>query len=202
MPPTSSDLPPKSLQIKQDDKFYGRLLSKESSIANPSFRVYYGVASGAIPFMWESQPGTPKCSIPTTTLPPLTPPPSYHFKPKKKTTKKGNGSNLLGTILPRLTLRKAHVSPSSSSSSSSSSFSSSSSPWSPSLSSNSRGRSPRSSFSLMEDDEDQEVGSPNSPFCFSIGREGGGPRGCYSMVIMKNALLSIVGHGSSQGTTA
>ncbi|KAF8392435.1 hypothetical protein HHK36_022777 [Tetracentron sinense] len=53
----SPDLPQKALQIKQDDKFFSRLISKESTKANSSFRVYYGDASGAVPFMWESQPG-------------------------------------------------------------------------------------------------------------------------------------------------
>ncbi|KAF5187269.1 Alkylated dna repair protein, partial [Thalictrum thalictroides] len=71
----STDLLHKSdLQIKQDDKFFSMLLSKET---NSSFRVYYGGASGAVPFVWESQPGTPKNKYCDTSLPPLTPPPSY-----------------------------------------------------------------------------------------------------------------------------
>nr|XP_020186033.1 protein prickle [Aegilops tauschii subsp. strangulata] len=44
-------------------KLYSRMLSKDVAIAVPSFRVYYGVASaGSVPFLWESQPGTPKSS--------------------------------------------------------------------------------------------------------------------------------------------
>ncbi|RWR79016.1 TPRXL protein [Cinnamomum micranthum f. kanehirae] len=220
----SSDLPQKSFQIKQDDKFYSRLLSKESSIANSSFRVYYGVAAGAVPFMWESQPGTPKHPISNTTLPPLTPPPSYYNNYQKNPTKKHSKSSLLNTVLPRLCMRKAHVTPSSSSSSSSQplssssqsssyySLSSSSFPSSPSstpsrpsiLRRRSRLSIPRLSFSSsMEDDEYPATGSPTSPFCFPSSRETkGGHRRCYSMVGVKNALLSIVGHGSSQGTTA
>ncbi|KAA8533995.1 hypothetical protein F0562_031512 [Nyssa sinensis] len=57
MPSAGHDLPQKFLQIKQDDKFFSRLLSKESSKSESSFRVlYYGGASGAVPFTWESQP--------------------------------------------------------------------------------------------------------------------------------------------------
>lgn len=70
-------LPMKSPRIKQDDKFFSRLLSKETSQPNSSCRIYYGEAAGAIPFVWESQPGTPKHTFETSSLPPLTPPPSY-----------------------------------------------------------------------------------------------------------------------------
>ncbi|KAM7265891.1 hypothetical protein ACFE04_003574 [Oxalis oulophora] len=68
----------KSLQIKQDNKFFARLLSKEKS---PSFRFYHGGISSSVPFIWESQPGTPKYKFniidSSSLLPPLTPPPSY-----------------------------------------------------------------------------------------------------------------------------
>lgn len=57
------------------------LVRKESSTENPSFRWYYSVKSGAVPFHWEIQPGTPKHPNSTVNnsslLPPLTPPPSY-----------------------------------------------------------------------------------------------------------------------------
>ncbi|KAL0338097.1 UNVERIFIED_CONTAM: hypothetical protein Sangu_1331800 [Sesamum angustifolium] len=48
----------KSFRIKHDDdKFFTRLLSKESSKSNPSFRVYYGDhVPSAVPFMWETRP--------------------------------------------------------------------------------------------------------------------------------------------------
>ncbi|KAK9128173.1 hypothetical protein Syun_016970 [Stephania yunnanensis] len=65
-----------------------RTISKERSKADSSLRFYYGGASGAVPFTWESQPGTPKHrSFCDTSLPPLTPPPSYLLKSKKKASK-------------------------------------------------------------------------------------------------------------------
>nr|POE97651.1 hypothetical protein CFP56_48160 [Quercus suber] len=84
----SPELHQKSLQIKQGDKFFSRLLSKESSMANPSLRVYYGEKPGAIPFLWESRPGTPKNTFCDSTLPPLTPPPSYYSNSNKNPIKK------------------------------------------------------------------------------------------------------------------
>lgn len=190
-------------------------------MANSSFRVYYGVSAGAVPFTWESQPGTPKHPLSDTTLPPLTPPPSYYYNSQKNPSKKHSKSGLLNNILPRLNIRKAHVTTASSSSSSSpqSSLSSSSSyyslssssiPSSPSTPSRpsiprrrSRLSTPRLSFSSsMGDDDYPAVRSPTSPFCFPVRRETGGGEGCYSMLGVKNALLSIVGHGSREGTTA
>ncbi|RZC78203.1 hypothetical protein C5167_002386 [Papaver somniferum] len=218
------DLPKKSLHIiKEDDKFFSRLLSKENNsmanTANNSFRVYYGVASGAVPFMWESQPGTPKHPLSDTSLPPLTPPPSYYLNAKKKNKsimdKKTSKPNLfLDTIFLKRSLRKSHVSPSLSSASSSSvsSFSSSvttstsSAPQTP-LSShfhkrNTRFSSPRSSFDSRGDDTiegSSGFGSPNSILHF---RDNTSPTGCVSLVVVKKALLAIVGHhGSSHGNT-
>ncbi|KAM0953761.1 hypothetical protein DsansV1_C01g0003381 [Dioscorea sansibarensis] len=187
---TSTEPPKEYLQINQDTKFFNKLLSKETSMTNPSFRVYYGVATGAVPFLWESQPGTPKNSIHTPSLPPLTPPPSYHSKlqAKKSNYSKKHSSKhntLISSILPRLSLRKSHAS-----SSTSSSLSLSSSSMSFSSSSLSPSRSHRSSS--LDDDDDSFDGSPAAT---------GMLRGCYSMVLMKNALLSIVGHGSSQATS-
>lgn len=70
--------PQSPLRIKQDGKFYERLLTKESSAANLSFR-YYWAEPGAVPFVWESQPGTPKdvARMAAGALPAITPPPSY-----------------------------------------------------------------------------------------------------------------------------
>ncbi|XP_062207293.1 uncharacterized protein LOC133909039 [Phragmites australis] len=89
MPPGVADMsPPQSphrsimtqspLRIKQDGKFYERLLTKESSAANLSFR-YYWAEPGAVPFVWETQPGTPKdvARMAAGALPAITPPPSY-----------------------------------------------------------------------------------------------------------------------------
>lgn len=72
--------PQSPLRIKQDGKFYERLLTKdkESSAGNLSFR-YYWAEPGAVPFVWESQPGTPKdaARMAAGALPAITPPPSY-----------------------------------------------------------------------------------------------------------------------------
>ncbi|OMP02328.1 hypothetical protein COLO4_11188 [Corchorus olitorius] len=135
----SLSLSQKSLGVKQHDNFITRInLSLED--------FYHGGASVAVPFNWESQPGTPKVKrreIPT--LPPLTPPPSYFYATPKRTVKNQYSKpKLLDTILPRRRSRRKtreQVSPASSKSSSSSSSSStsssrSSSPW------------PRSSYSV------------------------------------------------------
>ncbi|MBA0572832.1 hypothetical protein Golob_000140 [Gossypium lobatum] len=91
--------PQEGPQIKQDDKFFSRLMSKETSMANSSCRIYYGGASVAVPFMWESQPGTPKHTFRDNVLPPLTPPPSYRvsFESKSK-RKKSLKPTLLSSI--------------------------------------------------------------------------------------------------------
>ncbi|KAM3411123.1 hypothetical protein ACQJBY_003018 [Aegilops geniculata] len=76
--------PQSPLRITHDGEFYARLLTRESSLANPSFR-YYGAGPAAVPFGWESQPGTPKdascCrkALPAA-VPAITPPPSYHAR--------------------------------------------------------------------------------------------------------------------------
>lgn len=172
----------KSLQIKEDDKFFSRLLSKESSAANPSLRVYYGGVSGAVPFMWESQPGTPKNTLSDTDdlVPPLTPPPSYFSNSEKKPSKEPPKSSLLHALLPKImSLKKTVVSPSSSSSSLSSPRSSSdSSIFSahvPTLKFRGSWKqfvSRSFSFDSREDDEEEgTVGSPTSTLCFGmIGR--------------------------------
>ncbi|KAG2601619.1 uncharacterized protein LOC120708508 [Panicum virgatum] len=75
-------MPQSPLRIRQDGKFYERLLTKdkETSAANLSFR-YYWAEPGAVPFVWESQPGTPKDVArrigAAGALPAITPPPSY-----------------------------------------------------------------------------------------------------------------------------
>ncbi|XP_047061685.1 YLP motif-containing protein 1-like [Lolium rigidum] len=113
-----------------------RLLTRDSSAgAAPSFRVYYGVASaGAVPFLWESQPGTPKNDAASdATMPPLTPPPSYYAAAKEdpRSRKAGGGGGkkvgILGYILPRFAMARRRTRPSGSPTSSFSSVSSSSS---------------------------------------------------------------------------
>ncbi|XP_059669318.1 uncharacterized protein LOC132314470 [Cornus florida] len=98
------ELPPKFLQIKKKER---------SNKAESSFRVlYYGGNPSSVPFKWESQPGTPKHptlnSDYSTSLPPLPPPPSYHFASKliKKCPSK---SNFLRTIFPKIFPKKKHL---------------------------------------------------------------------------------------------
>lgn len=219
----------KPLNIKEDDKFFSRLMSKETSMANSSCRVYYGEA-GAVPFTWESQPGTPKHPFSHSSIPPLTPPPSYssssNSTSKSKSMLKISKPKLFtapttttttsAVFFSALLLRKktAHVK----SSSLSSSSSSSSSLWSPSNTSRQR-RGRRRCFSgsgiqldCGYDEDEHEPESPTSTLCFSvsskqtawISKSSDGVSGrCYSMGNLKNALLSIVfGHGSGQGTAS
>ncbi|MED6162529.1 hypothetical protein PIB30_071340 [Stylosanthes scabra] len=185
------------LQIKQDDKFFCRLLSKENSMTHPSFRV----AAVAVPFIWESQPGTPKYTFSENTLPPLTPPPSYYFNnnnSKKKlggsSSRSNNKKKLLMALFPKLMSLKKAILPSHHSSSSSTSFDSSfssrsncSSSWSSSDSSSSKvvGRRRRllshgSSFDFRGDhDEDgDDVISPTSTLCFGIHRSSSTSNKC------------------------
>ncbi|OAY81067.1 hypothetical protein ACMD2_18898 [Ananas comosus] len=132
---TISENPKSPLHIKQDNKFYSKLLSKENSSCNNSFRVYFGVASGSVPFLWESEPGTPKDTLPTKskTSTPITPPPSNcNIHPEKTVSKRKKKSTrylqfgLIASLFRELgRLRKLHM-PYQSSAPSSSSFSSSS----------------------------------------------------------------------------
>ncbi|CAN6297284.1 unnamed protein product [Urochloa humidicola] len=81
---------------------------ERSSLATASFRVYmyYGLRPGAVPFLWESTPGTPKTAaavaamasvVPTEVagtdaaagLPPISPPPSYHSSQLNKMGSRG-----------------------------------------------------------------------------------------------------------------
>lgn len=113
----------KSFRIKQDDRFFSKIITKEeTSGANSSSRVfYYGETSVAIPFVWEAQPGIPKHPLSENFLPPLTPPPSYYSNFSKSDTNKRRESskaNIFSCILPRFVAcsrRKTHVSTPSSS---------------------------------------------------------------------------------------
>ncbi|KAJ9543012.1 hypothetical protein OSB04_022719 [Centaurea solstitialis] len=212
---SSPEFSQKSLKIKQDDKFFTRLLSKET---NPSFRVYYGNVSGAVPFTWEIQPGTPKHNFSDNSVPPLTPPPSYYtpnhhdhdHKPSKR--KYYQRSKLLYNLLLNINLiKKGHVASSSPSSLSSSSWSSSLSNGTPVSSKGYRSRRRRfASFgSSFDDGHVYGGGSPDSVMCFGRNNEnkssrvscdnsnGGGGGGSYTVVIMKKAFLSIVGRRSN-----
>lgn len=163
-------------QIKQDDKLFNKLVSKETSIANPSFRSGVSVA---VPFVWETQPGTPRHKLfpdPDSHPPTLTPPPSYYFTPtpnhENPTTKKHSKSKLLEFLLLRIIHFKKGTqgtmspsspfsfSPSPSSTSSLSSYSSSRSGNSSKIG---RGRRRRLlSMGSVFDDEDFQVSLPRS----------------------------------------
>ncbi|CAI9758858.1 unnamed protein product [Fraxinus pennsylvanica] len=199
---SSQNFQQKSFRIKHDDeKFLSRLFSKETSKSNPSFRVYYGDVSSAVPFMWETIPGTPKHTFSDNSLPPLTPPPSYYSnKNVNKSLNKPSRSKILYNLLTRMSFKKSvHVGSSPSSSSVSHSLSSLSFSTSSSLSSfsdpmtPSRGHQRRrfsswgSSSDHDHDHRREEVGGP-SRLCFGIRRYTGGR--------IKKALLSTVGRGS------
>lgn len=171
---SKSEQPQKTiLQIKQDDKFFCRLLTKESSISNPSFRV-----AVTVPFVWESQPGTPKYTFSEKNLPPLTPPPSY-YSCKKTPIKKNSRSNIFLALFPKLNLKKNIMSSSSSSPSNSPSspyYSSASCSSSDSSSSSSkvvprkrRFLSYGSSIDFTRE-EDEDATSPTSTLCFGLSR--------------------------------
>ncbi|KAK3024391.1 hypothetical protein RJ639_043295 [Escallonia herrerae] len=172
----SSDLRIKTNNIEQDEKFTSKRLSRETSMTNSSLEVYYGGSSVAVPFMWESQPGTPKFRSRDTPLPPLTPPPSSHSTPAKTPIKKHSKSSLFRNVLPKLGPRKTN-SPRSPASSPSSSSSSSWSPRRPSSHSvpspstrNLREHfpSPRFSFDSRVDGEEDDDESPASTSCCGL----------------------------------
>lgn len=164
------------LQIKQDDKFFSRLLSKESSMSKPSFRM-----AVAVPFVWESQPGTPKYTFSEDTLPPLTPPPSYFVNSNKKNKplKKRSRSNIFLALFPKLNLKKKNIlSPSSPSSPSSLWSTSDHSSKVVPMGKHGRRRflSFGSSFDFRGDDEEESASasatttSTTSKLCFGISR--------------------------------
>ncbi|KAE9614967.1 hypothetical protein Lal_00048270 [Lupinus albus] len=174
-----------SFRIKQDDRFFSKLMSKETTIANTSSRVfYYGEKSVAVPFTWEAQPGTPKHPLSETSLPPLTPPPSYFSNSKSLKNKHRNSKpSIFSCILPRFSgSRKSnnHVS------SPSSSQSSSSSTWSLSV-------YPSSSCTIEENDNGNLSFSHSKVAFGSFLKHSGsnGFRGCYAFRNMKNAIVRV-----------
>jgi hypothetical protein len=76
----------------------GEAVTERSSLAAASFRVYYSLRPRAVPFLWESKPGTPKSGGATAAvspapaettaarrqLPPISPPPSYQSSSQLK----------------------------------------------------------------------------------------------------------------------
>nr|KYP72971.1 hypothetical protein KK1_005576 [Cajanus cajan] len=163
-------------------------------LSNLSNEAYHGCDSASVPFVWESQPGTPKVRFKENSLPPLTPPPSY-FQNATKTTIKAKNKNspkasFLQTIFPKRATRKGAPPPQSRSSnflsyssSPSSSSSSSLSLSSPRPKSYSVPSSPMIHSRKGEEDEDlYEVTS--SSLCFGNARS----RGCYSSMFKKVLL--------------
>ncbi|KAL6894333.1 hypothetical protein ACP4OV_008431 [Aristida adscensionis] len=81
------------ITTKKDGGFDGAaaVARERSSLAATSFRVYYSLRAGAVPFTWESKPGTPKggaavspaspdagaAAAELRLLPPISPPPSH-----------------------------------------------------------------------------------------------------------------------------
>jgi hypothetical protein len=205
MPSDGQEVSQQSLEIKQNDKFFTRIMSKESSMANSSNRVYYGGASGAIPFMWESRPGTPKHTLADTCLPPLTPPPSYHSSSKSNSMHKNNANpNILTTLFHRFVPKRTRMSPSSSMSSTSSS-SSSCSPFYSSQSNFMNSKSKKSycfssarslicyRFDERDDDYDNDghgLGSPISTSCYDVKRKA--VNGCHGYHFMRNMKSAVL----------
>ncbi|KAK7321417.1 hypothetical protein VNO77_32042 [Canavalia gladiata] len=169
----------------------GKLTRELSNVSNEA---YHGGESASVPFVWESQPGTPKVRFKENSLPPLTPPPSY-FQNATKNPKNKNSSKprfLQSILFPKRGNRKGCVPPqtqtgssnffSYSSSSSSSSLSSLSLP-SPRPTSYSVPSSPMTHSRKGDEDEDlYEVTS--SSLCFGNARS----RGCYSSMFKKVLL--------------
>ncbi|CAH9101165.1 unnamed protein product [Cuscuta epithymum] len=101
----------KSFRIKHEDiSFFSRLLSRQETAKNNntqhSFRVYYA-EDVSVPFVWESQPGTPihrfaDAGGDAALRPPLTPPPSYFINGKNPPKKK---KNLLRALLVKVSLK-------------------------------------------------------------------------------------------------
>ncbi|KAK4433525.1 hypothetical protein Salat_1114800 [Sesamum alatum] len=201
----------------ENDKFnFSRLLSREkynsSKQGEASFRVlYYGGAAGSVPFLWESQPGTPKHTFNDDPLPPLTPPPSYQSSPRPGPLQKKN-SRFFNSIFARAPSRKISASrsfssPPPSSSSSSSSCSLPSTPVNARRGGRIKARSRSTTavyFGVHDEDEyHDESGkrSPTSTLCFGPKNESSLRRFkgySYPIKSVKKVVSSIVGgHGTN-----
>ncbi|CAI9770748.1 unnamed protein product [Fraxinus pennsylvanica] len=185
----SEDDPMKFIRIESEELFSSRRLSRELSICtDESFEVYNRDSSVGVPFLWESQPGTPKVKFRENPLPPLTPPPSFHSTPMRNPVKIHSKSSLIHYFLPKISVKKSQDQQSPSSSSPSSSWSSFNSvPSSPFNTPSSREQqrrisSPRMSLHSRIDEDD--YGSPTGTLCFSAGRRSNArSRGCPSKIM-------------------
>ena len=167
--------------LPHDDE---HLTRQSSNISNEG---YHGGESASVPFVWESQPGTPKVRFRENSLPPLTPPPSYYQNATKKPTfnSKKNSSpkaSLLRAIFPKRATRNKGCVPPPPESPNSLSYSSSSSSSSSSLlpPSYSMPSSPMIHSGKSTQDEDM-YGVPGSSLCFGNARS----RGRYSFMLKK-----------------
>lgn len=188
-----------------------------------SFRVYYGEKGAAVPFMWESQPGTPKHPSHSNDyiVPPLTPPPSFNNNSSSSSSSSSRKSRkswiIFSTFFSSLSRIKSssHMNPSPGLSFSS--YNSGTLSWSSSSSSSSpisspypddrvRGKKHRShrrslsfsgsianKFPLFDDDEQEEVMGGSRANSRKM-CFGYNKQGCYSMKNVKNAILSIKGN--------
>ncbi|VAI27097.1 unnamed protein product [Triticum turgidum subsp. durum] len=88
-------------------------LALGSSRAEASFRVYYSLGAGAVPFVWETKPGTPRRTIDPViaandALPPITPPPLYQSKTMKKCARKSSSCWPPPLMMSWLNIRRRH----------------------------------------------------------------------------------------------
>ncbi|KAL8531261.1 hypothetical protein ACS0TY_008038 [Phlomoides rotata] len=181
----SISLPSIKTQPLEEIRLYSisRRLSQEFSVLDTSFDVYYRENPVRVPFLWESRPGTPKVGIRDFSLPPLTPPPSFHPTTpiSRKPSKNQPRNNLITRVfLHKLKLKKTQYDQQYTPSRSSFSSSSSSSPWSMVSSPIDRHRvsdPPRmTSFGSRIDEEDDECESPVSTLCFGRRKSHGDAR--------------------------
>ncbi|KAF5771168.1 hypothetical protein HanRHA438_Chr14g0679101 [Helianthus annuus] len=180
---TSKVTPPKTLETKQPQE-------RTNNGIGESFRVlYYGSASaGSVPFMWESQPGTPKHTLAESSLPPLTPPPSYYQKYDSSMQVTNQHSSTRSGFFRTIFLhssRKKNIAVPPSSSLSSSSISSSSS----SSSHLHSWQSTPMKFGLENDEHSGD--SPTSTLCLGEFKRS------YRIKKMKKAMLSFVRNGKA-----
>ncbi|KAG6416040.1 hypothetical protein SASPL_123462 [Salvia splendens] len=149
--------------LSQRDKFlsrhHKRYNSSKQAGGEASFRVlYYGAGAGSVPFLWESQPGTPKHKLSDGPLPPLTPPPQFHSSPLASPgSKKKHRRKIFNIVLATTPWRKS---------------SAPTSPRKPSPSKESERAGLCSVHFDVEEDEYDEAGrdSPTSTLCFRGGR--------------------------------
>lgn len=187
-----------------DEKFLSRLSSRDrrynsSKQGEGSFRVlYYGGATGSVPFLWESQPGMPKHKFSDgAPLPPLTPPPQYmssHLA--SPSLKKKSHSKILGSIFTRTPSKKSSAPTSPTSSSSSSRSSSYSLPSTPFHSSSRARLRSKMEFGVGEDEYEEGADSPTSTLCFRGGNGSCSRRnnkGYDFFYPVKKVVKSIVG---------